>query len=76
MNKVSAKLSANMNKLDFQTQQILTSWSDHVISWVDRSRLPVYVIRFEDMLDDPRNAFGKAMVFLHWNMRNLKSSMQ
>lgn len=64
LNKADAKIAAKKTKLNTQTQQILTSWSDHVISWVDQSKLPVHVIRYEDMLDNPQKAFGAALEFL------------
>ncbi|WP_445773881.1 sulfotransferase domain-containing protein [Shewanella sp.] len=43
--------------------QIITSWSMHVSSWTsdDSSRL---ILRYEDMLDDPKKAFRKVESFL------------
>ena len=64
LNKNDARIAAKKNKLNTQTQQILTSWSGHVISWIDRSKLPVHIIRYEDMLDDPLRTFGAALEFL------------
>jgi hypothetical protein len=46
-----------------QLPQRLLSWSSHVRSWVDASALPIYVIRYEDMLADPQTAFGGLVRF-------------
>lgn len=58
-------LCEEKDKLYIQTEQLLRSWSNHVSSWADDSKLPVHIIRYEDMLDDPRNSFKKAIDFLH-----------
>lgn len=38
--------------------QFLGTWSDHVGSWVDRAPFPVHVMRYEDMIADPKTAFS------------------
>ena len=60
-------LCERKDRLNIQTQQILTSWSNHVSSWTDDSKLPVHVIRYEDMLDHPLNSFKSAVDFLNLN---------
>ena len=35
-----------------------------MISWVERSKFPIHVIRYEDMLDNPLNSFRTALEFL------------
>jgi Sulfotransferase domain len=64
LNDINARLCGKKEKLDIQVQQILTSWSDHVISWVERSKFPIHVMRYEDMLDNPLNSFRFALEFL------------
>ena len=44
-----------------QLVQPLSDWSGHVKSWVDDSRLPINVVRYEDMLTDTFNTFSKAL---------------
>lgn len=39
----------------------LRSWSDNVCSWIDRSNLPVTVVRYEDLAADPVQAFGRLL---------------
>jgi hypothetical protein len=57
-------LCSDPARLYFQFNQTLSSWSEHIISWVDKSNLPVHVIRYEDMLENPIDTFGKALKFL------------
>jgi len=46
-----------------QLPQRLRSWSGHVRSWLDESGLPVYLLRYEEMLADPVAAFGDLVRF-------------
>ena len=46
-----------------QLRQRLSSWREHVISWVDESDVPVYVMRYEDMQRQPLQVFQGAMLF-------------
>lgn len=39
-------------------------WSGHVASWTSGENPNVLVIRYEDMLDDPRHAFHRVVSFL------------
>ena len=52
------------DRIFVQTQQVITSWSGHVRSWILESGLPVRVIRYEDMLQDPMVSFKNAIEFL------------
>jgi hypothetical protein len=65
LNNDFSKLCETKDKLNIQTQQQLTSWSNHVSSWTDDSKLPVHVIRYEDMLDHPLKSFKSALDFLN-----------
>lgn len=40
---------------------ILTSWSMHVISWLDEKKFPVMHVRYEDLLKEPHRQF-RAMI--------------
>ncbi|MDP9054710.1 MAG: sulfotransferase domain-containing protein [Acidobacteriota bacterium] len=37
--------------------QRLLTWSEHVLSWVDRPPFPVHVVRYEDLHQQPTQAF-------------------
>ena len=65
LNSDISKLCEEKEKLSIQTQQILKSWSNHVNSWIGDSKLPVHVIRYEDMLEHPLNSFKSAVDFLN-----------
>lgn len=45
--------------------QIITSWSMHVESWTREENPALLVLRYEDLLADPRKAFRKVESFLN-----------
>lgn len=52
------------DKLHLQLEQKLLSWSNHVNSWVNQSKLPILVIRYEDMQLNNFETFKKAVQFI------------
>lgn len=52
------------DRLHNQLRQKLFTWSSHVKSWVDESRLPVFVMRYEDMIEQPLKTFSDAVSFI------------
>ena len=55
----------NANPPDEETvTQFMGSWSDHVRSWTGKSDYPVLVLRYEDMLADPRTCFARLVEHL------------
>ena len=46
--------------------QFLGSWQDHVDSWTGFAPYPTLVLKYEDMLSDPEDSFGK--VIRHFGM--------
>ena len=44
--------------------QFMGSWSDHVRSWTAKAEYPVLVLRYEDMLADPRACFARLVQHL------------
>lgn len=57
------RLAKSGKRLLEQLPQRLLSWSEHVLSWVDRSGLPVHVLRYEDMSQAPLESFAAAARF-------------
>jgi len=51
------------NKLMPQLRQKLLTWSEHVESWVDNTEIPVHVVRYEDMKNNPFETFKNAAIF-------------
>ena len=56
-------LAKTGKKLGYQLPQKLLSWSGHVKSWVDAVGVKVCLLRYEDMLSRPLEAFGRAARF-------------
>jgi aryl sulfotransferase len=57
-------ISRRFDGLADQLAQYLGSWSNHVRSWVDESRLPIHIIRYEDLRREPESIFREALHFL------------
>lgn len=43
---------------DKQVYEVFGSWSEHVRSWTRKPHPAIYVMRYEDMLADPKKTFG------------------
>ncbi len=56
-------LARSLGGLSDQLRQRMGDWSNHVQSWIDRSGLPVKVIRYEDMRAKPIDTFGEVVRF-------------
>lgn len=55
----------NANPPDDQTvTQFMGSWSEHVRSWTAKAPYPILVLRYEDMLADPRASFARLLTHL------------
>lgn len=72
LNNLDYRLCSNTEKLKFQIPQNLGTWSNHVISWVLKSKLPVHTVRYEDMLSDTLGTFRGALEFLDLKYSNTK----
>ena len=57
-------LAGTGKRLHTQLSQHLSSWSKHVLSWLDDAAMPVLLLRYEDMLVDPIGALVKIADFL------------
>ncbi|MGW8313955.1 MAG: sulfotransferase domain-containing protein [Bacteroidales bacterium] len=64
LNNDLSRLCEQKDRIFVQTQQAIASWSGHVSSWTEESKLPVHVVRYEDMLDHPLISFKNAIEFL------------
>jgi hypothetical protein len=47
-----------------QLPQVVDSWSRHVDGWTRQTHIPVVVVRYEDMLDNPHAAFHHVLTAL------------
>ena len=50
--------NAETSVSDKQVYELYGSWSQHVLSWTRKPHRAIYVMRYEDMLDEPQKAFG------------------
>jgi hypothetical protein len=50
-----------------QVYEVYGSWSQHVLSWTRKPHPAIYVMRYEDMLDDPQGTFGALARHLLFN---------
>jgi hypothetical protein len=51
--------------LKMQLPQLLSSWSEHVLSWTQQRDVPILIIRYEDLIANPFSNFKKTVEFLN-----------
>ena len=78
MNSSTAAESQPAAGIHIQLPQSLLSRSGHVSSWLGQTELPVLAQRYEDMLADPRSAFGAIGCFagLEWDEVRLARAIE
>jgi len=64
MNDKKYGLCLDNKRLYSQIQQKLNTWSNHVNSWIYESKLPVHVVKYEEMIQNPFDSFSHALDFL------------
>lgn len=47
-------------------RQYLSTWSNHVVSWIESPDFPVLLIRYEDLIARPLSEFTRLIQFLEW----------
>jgi len=70
-------LARTIGGMGDQLKQKLGSWSDHVISWLDESRLRVHLVRYEDLRLNPEICFGEVVRFcnLPWDQERVSRAV-
>ncbi len=61
MNDPGYSFCGNPQKMHNQLTQKLLTWSGHVKSWTEQSTLPVYIVKYEDMVTQTFETFKKAL---------------
>ncbi|MCX7863291.1 MAG: sulfotransferase domain-containing protein [Bacteroidales bacterium] len=61
MNNPNYTLASSLIKYQIQLPQLLGTWSEHIESWLNQSTIPVYIIRYEDMLHQPYKTFSNIL---------------
>lgn len=64
MNRPDFALTGNPRRAELAVKQYMSTWSIHVLSWLDQTAIPVHLVRYEDMLDRPLETFRNAVRFL------------
>ena len=54
----------NISKSDNNLIEVLGRWDDHIQSWTKAPGLPFHLMRYEDMIDNPKVEFKKLLKFL------------
>jgi hypothetical protein len=54
MNRKNAETACS----EKQVYEVYGSWSQHVLSWTRKPHPAIYVMRYEDMLNEPKKTFG------------------
>jgi hypothetical protein len=62
-NGILVKQKDNLN-INNQFIQLMHSWSGHVESWTEQSGIPLLIIRYEDLFNDPLTLFTQAVRFI------------
>ncbi len=62
----SYRVAAKTDSCHFHLPQTYSSWSEHVLSWIDRSGLSPLVLRYEDMVADMGLALRQVSDLLGW----------
>ena len=62
--------SAFLNETRSQVSQFLSSWDKHVLSWVKQNKVPMLVIKYEDLLGCPKKNFSKIARFLNLKLND------
>lgn len=64
MGRSDMVLAGAQSRLREQVRQPLSSWSQHVLGWVDAEELNRLVLRYEDLLASPQSTFQRVAAFL------------
>ncbi len=54
----------NLSKTDSGIIEVLGRWDDHIQSWTKAPGLPHHLMRYEDMVDNPKTAYKGLLKFL------------
>jgi hypothetical protein len=68
----------NSDKLEIVFPQKLKSWSGHVISWLDKFKGDLHLVRYEDLSANPYKYFKGLIDFLHldFHEENFQRSLE
>jgi aryl sulfotransferase len=59
-----AAIAVNSDRMRSQFEQPLGTWSHHTESWLTQAEMPIYLLRYEDMLASPAERLARVARFL------------
>ena len=59
-----ASLAENKDKIHKQVYQFLGTWEHHVKSWTEQKKIPIFVLKYEDLHTNPRIFFKRILKFI------------
>jgi aryl sulfotransferase len=63
MNDQGAAFCKKTNRQTLQLRQKLGGWSEHAVSWLDQTDIPVHVLRYEDLRSDTAGELRRVLEF-------------
>lgn len=72
MNNNEFTLASSDLYYTIQLPQKLGSWSNHVKSWTEQQDFPTLIVRYEDLIEEPYEAFTKILSFMNVPIDNTK----
>lgn len=64
MGRIDSDLSGTRHRQHQQLRQRLLGWSGYYASWLEQDEVPVHLLRYEDMQEDPAGALAGGLDFL------------
>lgn len=72
MNNENYQLSMSTKKYLTQMPQLLNTWSNHVQGWLDQNNIPLLLVKYEQLLQQPYVEFAKILDFLKLPYTDIK----
>jgi hypothetical protein len=65
-------------KFHNQLRQQLLNWSEHYLSWKNQTNIPVFILKYEDLKNNPLEHFSKAIEFsgFYFSTEEIKSAIE
>jgi len=70
-----AQLGVTKNGINSQFPELMRSWSTHVLSWTEQYDIPVLVVRYEDLLENPIQNFRTMLEFTGCEVNDIQLSI-
>lgn len=65
MNNEDYQLSIPSKKYRIQLPQLLNTWSNHVQRWLEQNKIPLLLVKYEQLIKQPEKEFARILDFLN-----------